>query len=76
MWSSCAAVLDGWIYFIPRHARRIMKLNSNNNDAISRVGNDLGDGEVSALTDVCMGYRVFSSNTIQPRCRMNSWRGS
>ena len=42
MWISCAAALDGCIYFMPCHARRIMKLDPNNNDAMSSVGDDLG----------------------------------
>ena len=45
MWDSCAAALDGCIYFIPGDARRIMKLDPNNNDAISSVRDELGDGE-------------------------------
>ena len=44
MWRSCAAALDGCIYFMPGKARRIMKLDPNNNDAMSSVGDDLGDG--------------------------------
>ena len=43
MWISCAAALDGCIYFMPLSARRIMKLDPNNNDAMSSVGDDLGD---------------------------------
>ena len=45
MWSSCAAALDGCIYFMPDCASCIMKLDPNNNDAMSSVGDDLGDGE-------------------------------
>ena len=45
MWLSCAAALDGCIYFMPCDARCIMKINPNNNDAMSSVGNDLGRGE-------------------------------
>ena len=44
MWLSCALALDGCIYFMPCKARRIMKLDPNNNDAMSSVGNDLGHG--------------------------------
>ena len=44
MWKSCAAALDGCIYFIPADARRIMKLDPNNNDAMTSVGDDLGIG--------------------------------
>ena len=47
MWVSCAAALDGCIYFMPYMARRIMKLDPNNNDAMSSVGDDLGDGTYS-----------------------------
>ena len=42
MWTSCALALDGCIYFIPLNARRIMKLDPNNSDAIASVGDDLG----------------------------------
>ena len=44
MWESCAAALDGCIYFMPSNACCIMKLDPNNNDATSSVGDDLGDG--------------------------------
>ena len=44
MWVSCAAALDGCIYFMPYGARLIMKLDPNNNDAMSSVGDDQGDG--------------------------------
>ena len=44
MWISCAAALDGCIYFMPQYARRIMKLDPNNGDAMSSVGDDLGIG--------------------------------
>ena len=40
MWLSCAATLDGCIYFMPFNARRVMKLDPNNGDAISSVGDD------------------------------------
>ena len=40
MWLSCAANLDGCIYFMPFNARRVMKLDPNNGDAISSVGDD------------------------------------
>ena len=42
MWMSCAAALDGCIYFMPSSARRIMKIDPNNNDAMTSVGDDLG----------------------------------
>ena len=44
MWISCALALDGCIYFMPGMARRIIKLDPNNNDAITSVGDDLGGG--------------------------------
>ena len=44
MWMSCAVALDGCIYFMPWNAHRIMKLDPNNNDTISSVGYDLGEG--------------------------------
>ena len=42
--NSCAAALDGCIYFMPHDASRIMKLDPNNNDAMTSVGEDLGNG--------------------------------
>ena len=44
MWASCATALDGCIYFMPYNARCIMKLDPNNGDAMSSVGDVLGDG--------------------------------
>ena len=41
IWTSCAVALDGCVYFMPDLARRIMKLDPNNGDAISSVGDDL-----------------------------------
>ena len=41
-WHSCAAALDGCMYFMPFDAHHIMKLDPNNNDAMSSVGDDLG----------------------------------
>ena len=43
-WMSCAVAPDGCIYFMPFRARRIMKLDPTNNEVISSVGVDLGDG--------------------------------
>ena len=43
MWVSCALALDGCIYFMPYEAHHIMKLDPNNGDAMSSVGDDLGD---------------------------------
>ena len=42
MWRSCALALDGCIYYMPSDARRIMKLDPNNSDTMSSVGDDLG----------------------------------
>ena len=59
MWISCAAALDGCIYFMPTSAHRIMELDPNNNinDAMTSVGDDLGEvkyiGTVVGI-DVCM----------------------
>ena len=44
MWLSCAVALDGCIYCMPTCARRMMKIDPNNNDAMSSVGDDLGHG--------------------------------
>ena len=52
MWTSCAAALDGFVYFMPNCARRIMKLAPNNNDAMSSVGDDLGDGRCKYIGTV------------------------
>ena len=42
-WKTCAVSLDGCIYFMPSDGSRILKLDPNNGDAISIVGDDLGD---------------------------------
>ena len=52
LWLSCAAALDGCIYFMPANARRIMKLDPNNNDAMTSVGDDLGDEEWKCIATV------------------------
>jgi hypothetical protein len=43
MWASCALALDGCIYFMPHNANHMMKLDPNNNDAMSSIGDGLGD---------------------------------
>ena len=69
VWASCAAALDGCIYFMPTRARRIMKLDPNNNDAMSSVGDDLGSngskysGTVVGI-DGCVYGIPFNSNRI------------
>ena len=52
MWVSCAAAHDGCIYFMPANARRIMKLDPNNNDVMTSVGDDLGDEEWKCIATV------------------------
>ena len=42
LWASGALVPDNNIYYMPSDARRIMKLNPDN-DSLSSVGNDLGE---------------------------------
>ena len=64
MWESCAAALDGFIYFMPWNARRIMKLDPNNNDAMSSIGDDLGYGEYKysgTIVGMCMEYLGISN---------------
>ena len=43
LWASGALAQDNNIYYMPYHARRIMRLNPEN-DSLSSVGDDLGDG--------------------------------
>ena len=74
-WMSCALALDGCIYFMPFNADRMMKLDPNNNDAMSSVGNDLGhrvckyrgtvvgiDGCVYGMP--CFTYRIVKYDPI------------
>ena len=68
MWVSCAAALDGCIYFMPWHARRILKLDPMNNVAIC-VGDDLGDGLGKYLgivvgIDGCVYGMPYNTNRI------------
>ena len=71
MWMSCAAALDGCIYFMPYGARRIMKLDPNNNDAMSSVGDDLGDegwkyiGTVVGIDGCVYGIPSYSKRIIK-----------
>jgi hypothetical protein len=44
LWASGALAADNRIYYMPYGARRIMKLNPDN-DTLSSVGDDLGQGE-------------------------------
>ena len=41
---SCALALDGCIYFMPSNANQTMKLDPNNGDAMSSVGDYLREG--------------------------------
>ena len=68
MLHSSAAALDGCIYFMPSVALRIMKLDPNNNDAMSSVGDDLGGGFIYIGTvvgiDGCVYGIPFGSKPI------------
>jgi hypothetical protein len=44
LWASGALASDNNIYYMPACARRIMRLNPDN-DSLSNVGDDLGEGE-------------------------------
>ena len=52
MWESCALALDGCIYCMPSNARHIMKLDPNNGDAITSVGDDLGSTQYKYIETV------------------------
>ena len=43
LWQSGALAADNSIYYMPAFARQIMRLNPDN-ESLSSVGNDLGDG--------------------------------
>jgi hypothetical protein len=43
LWTPGARATDNHIYYMPYHAHRIMRLNPDN-DSLSSVGDDLGDG--------------------------------
>ena len=72
MWMSCAAAIDGCVYFMPSNACRIMKLDPNNNDAMSIVGDDLRNeegmtyvGTVVGIDGCVYGIPYFSSLIIR-----------
>lgn len=74
MWSSYALALDGCIYSMPHGARRIMKLDPNDNDAISSVGNDLRSRSYIATVvgiDGCV-YEIPSICTSNPIVKYDS----
>ena len=69
MWESCAAALNGCIYCMPLHARHIMKIDPNNDDAMTSVGDDLGDNNWKYKTTVvgidgCVYGLPYGSNRI------------
>ena len=68
MWLSCDVAPDGCVYFMPGSTRRIMKLDPNNNDAMTSVGDDLGGeckycGTVVGI-DGCVYGIPYNSNRI------------
>ena len=68
-WLSCATALDGCIYFMPCNGGRILKLDPNNGDAMSIVGDDLGDGPFKYMgtvagIDGCVYGIPYYSNRI------------
>ena len=53
----CTATLDGCIYFMTYNAHRMLKLDPNNNETMSSVGDNLRSGwkyigTLMGLTDV------------------------
>ena len=71
IWKSCALALDGCIYFMPSSGRRIMKLDPNNNDAMSSVGDDLGDksekyiGTIVGIDGYVYGIPFYSKRILK-----------
>ena len=71
MWGSCATALDGCIYFMTSYAHRIMKLDPNNNDAMSSVGDDFGDehykyiGTVVGIGGCAYGIPLYSKRILK-----------
>ena len=71
LWTSCALALDGCIYFMPHNARRIMKLDPNNDDAMTSVGDDVGDrrwkyiGTVVGIDGCVYGIPLFVTRIIK-----------
>jgi len=68
-WESCAAALDGCVYFMPGDARRVMKLDPNNNDAMTSVGDDLihenWKGTVVGIDGCVYGIPLYSKRIIK-----------
>ena len=65
-WRSCALALDGCIYCMPYNGCRIMKLDPNNNDAMSSVGDAFEAGLVGTVVGVdgCVYGIPYDSNRI------------
>jgi hypothetical protein len=69
LWRSGALAADNSIYYMPSSARRIMRLNPDN-DTLSSVGGDLGGREMYSGTVVgnndCMyGMPFFAKHIIK-----------
>jgi hypothetical protein len=54
LWASGALAADNYIYYMPYCARRIMRLNPDN-DTLSSVGDDLGEGIESKYGGTVIG---------------------
>jgi hypothetical protein len=54
LWQSGALAPDNNIYYMPSYARRIMRLNPDN-DTLSSVGDDLGRGEYCKYSGTVVG---------------------
>ena len=68
---SCVTAIDGCIHILPCNARRTMKVDPNNNDAISSVGDDLGRGSCKYIgtavgIDRCMyGMPCYTNRIVK-----------
>jgi hypothetical protein len=54
LWASGALATDNYIYYMPACARRIMRLNPDN-DSLSSVGDDLGEGDLCKYSGTVVG---------------------
>jgi hypothetical protein len=68
LWMSGALATDSHIYYMPYGARRIMRLNSNN-DTLSSVGGDLGNnkyrGTVVGNDEILYGIPILAKRIIK-----------
>ena len=69
LWRSGALAADNSIYYMPSSARRIMRLNPDN-DTLSSVGGDLGgremySGTVVGNNDCLYGMPFFAKHIIK-----------